>query len=149
MRICESLSSLSHDPKYQVASIIATDDFREICAIGYNGDYRGGPNERYDMQHGHSNFVHGEENALIHLCVPFESRSGLILYCTHKPCSMCAKKIVNSNIRRVLYRTDYVDALGQTDEIFARSGVWCESLDAVMSSNLLATKYLVARNGLK
>ena len=35
------VSKLSYDPKYKVGAIIVTDDFREVCAIGYNGNYKG------------------------------------------------------------------------------------------------------------
>lgn len=124
-RMCIDLSSLSHDPKFKVASLIITSDFREICAMGYNGNYKGGKNERDSMETGQSGFLHAEENALYHLCKPYELRSNLIMICTHKPCPMCAKRIVNSGIRNVMYVNPY-DALGSgTDEIFINGDVNC------------------------
>lgn len=48
--MCLSLAELSHDPKFKVGTIIITPDFREICALGYNGNYRGGPNTRESME---------------------------------------------------------------------------------------------------
>jgi len=122
-QICVDLSKLSYDDKHCVAAIIFTDNFREICAIGYNGNYAGGPNERDSLDVGKSGFLHGEENALLHLSKPFELRDSLIMLCTHKPCPMCAKRIANSGIKQVYYINEY-DALGpQTDEIFIQSGV--------------------------
>lgn len=134
MKICKDMSVLSHDPKYQVASAIITSDFREICAIGYNGDYRRGPNERKDMRHAHSGFLHSEENALLHLSVPYASRSNLILMCTHMPCTMCAKRIVNSNIPKVIYDVDYIDEIGHAEEVFKNSGVKYTNLESLLSS---------------
>lgn len=123
MKICQDLSSLSHDATYKVASIIVSDDFKEICAIGYNGDYAGGPNLRCNHEKGMSGFLHAEENALFHLGKPLNNRDNLLLICTHKPCTMCAKRIVNSGIKRVVYDQYYADELNQTDEIFDLSGV--------------------------
>jgi len=129
MQICETLAQLSHDDKYKVATIIFTNDFREICAIGYNGDYSGGPNVRISYEHGQSGFLHSEENALIHLETPFALRSSLVLMCTHKPCTMCAKRIVNAGIKSVIYKYEYADSLNQTDEIFEASRIKCCRID--------------------
>lgn len=127
--VCRSISTLSYDEKYRVGTIIITDDFRDICAIGYNGNYKGGPNERDSELTGQSGFLHAEENSLFHLSVPYELRERLIMICTHKPCPMCAKRIVNAGIKRVLYMNDY-DAMGKsTDEIFARTGVTCRQIE--------------------
>lgn len=126
--MCLKLSELSHDPKFKVAALIITDDFREICAMGYNGDYKGGPNVRADMDPGKSGFLHGEENALYHLCKPYELRSNLIMICTHKPCPMCAKRIVNSGIRRVYWVNDYTNLGPGTDEVFLNGKVECSQV---------------------
>ncbi len=125
MEIAKNISTLSYDEKYKVGSIIITNDFREICSIGYNGNYKGGPNKRDSIQIGNSGFLHSEENALFHLSKPYELRNGLILICTHKPCSMCAKRIVNSGINNVVYNEFYEDNLKQTDEIFFNAKINC------------------------
>ena len=79
MKMCRELSTLSYDAKYKVSAIIITKDYREVCAIGYNGSYKGGPNERSSLDHGESGFLHAEENALFHLCKPYELRKDLIM----------------------------------------------------------------------
>ena len=148
MNMCIELSCLSHDPKYKVASMIITDDFREICAIGYNGDYKGGPNERVNLQTGMSGFSHSEENCLIHLCKPFELRSNLIMFCTHTPCPMCAKHIVNGGIRRVVYNTEYRDLGPDTDHIFANSNVGCVKFDSLCGILEICDVEFVTENGI-
>ena len=134
MKMCRELSTLSYDAKYKVSAIIITKDYREVCAIGYNGSYKGGPNERSSLDHGESGFLHAEENALFHLCKPYELRKDLIMLCTHKPCSMCAKRIVNGGIQNVIYDNDYVDKEASTDEIFRISGTLCMKYDKLISS---------------
>lgn len=129
MKMCRELSTLSYDSKYKVASIIITNDYREVCAIGYNGGYKGGPNERISLEAGRSGFLHAEENALFHLCKPYELRHNLLMLCTHKPCSMCARRIVNSGIQKVLYDKSYDDEEKLTDEIFSVSRTSCTSYD--------------------
>lgn len=125
MKMCRELSTLSYDSKYRVASIIITKDYREVCAIGYNGSYKGGPNERSSLVPGQSGFLHAEENALFHLCKPYELRGDLLMLCTHKPCSMCARRIVNSGIKKVIYDFDYIDAEAATDQIFSITETIC------------------------
>jgi dCMP deaminase len=125
MKMCKELSTLSYDEKYKVSSIIITSDYREVCAIGYNGSYKGGPNQRSSLEHGGSGFLHAEENALFHLCKPYELRNNLLMLCTHKPCSMCAKRIVNSGIQKIVFDIDYVDQEASADQIFQVSGTKC------------------------
>ena len=53
--------------------------------------------------------VHAEQNAIIQAARLGSSIDGATLYCTHQPCVLCAKMIVNSGIRRVVYRHGYPD----------------------------------------
>lgn len=126
--ICKNIATLSYDSKYKVGTIIITDDFRDICAIGYNGNYKGGPNKRDSEETGMSGFLHSEENALFHLDKPYELRDKLIMICTHKPCPMCAKRIVNAGIKKVLYIENYESAGKGTDEIFNHSNIILEKI---------------------
>ena len=80
--ICMQVSKLSYDPKYKVGAIIITNDFREVCAIGYNGNYKGGPNKREGLETGSSGFLHAEENALYHLAKPWKERADLVMIVT-------------------------------------------------------------------
>lgn len=142
MQICRDLSALSHDTKYAVAAIAITDNFSEICGIGYNGDYAGGPNVRTDFKHGKSGFIHSEANLLTHIGRPYELRKNLIIMCTHMPCTMCAKLIVNSGIRRVVYDADYIDEEGNADAVFGSSGVKCAKLERLVSSERRVEDFL-------
>ncbi|MBR0408485.1 MAG: dCMP deaminase family protein [Clostridia bacterium] len=53
--------------------------------------------------------IHAEQNAIIQAAKLGVSIDGATLYCTHQPCVICAKMIVNAGIRRVVYEQGYPD----------------------------------------
>ena len=53
--------------------------------------------------------IHAEQNAIIHAATLGSSIDGATLYCTHQPCVICAKMIVNAGIKRVVYEKGYPD----------------------------------------
>ena len=62
-----SIARRSYDPRFQVGSVVVTEDNSQVLAIGYNGDQRGGLNCVESPEPGHSGFIHAEINALIKL----------------------------------------------------------------------------------
>ncbi len=68
--------------------------------------------------------AHAEQNAILQAAKKGISIDGATLYCTHQPCSMCAKMIINAGIRRVVYRHGYPDEFSL--EFFAETGVLLE-----------------------
>ena len=57
--------------------------------------------------------IHAEHNAIIQAAKLGVSIQGATLYCTHQPCVICAKMIVNSGIVRVVYEQGYPDAFAR------------------------------------
>ena len=55
------------------------------------------------------------------------SIDGATLYCTHQPCGICAKMIVNAGIARVVYNEGYPDAFAV--EMLNEGGVKLEKYD--------------------
>ena len=53
--------------------------------------------------------VHAEQNAIVSAARLGVSLDGATLYCTHQPCVICAKLIVNAGIKRVVYKEGYPD----------------------------------------
>ncbi len=53
--------------------------------------------------------IHAEQNALIQAAKLGISVDGATLYCTHQPCAICAKLIVNAGIQRLVYGQGYPD----------------------------------------
>jgi dCMP deaminase len=60
--------------------------------------------------------LHAEQNALMQAAKFGISTKGATIYVTTKPCSVCARLIINAGIFRVVYEHDYPDPL--TDYFF-------------------------------
>lgn len=72
--------------------------------------------------------IHAEQNAIIQAAKLGLTIEGATLYCTHQPCVICAKMIVNSGISMVIYGEGYPDEFAL--EIFKLSGVELLKYDA-------------------
>ncbi len=46
---------------------------------------------------------------------------GATLYCTHQPCTICTKLIINAGIKRVVYKEGYPDEFAMS--IFEEAGI--------------------------
>lgn len=68
--------------------------------------------------------IHAEQNAVIQAAKLGLSIDGATLYCTHQPCSVCAKILVNAGIRRIVYEQGYPDAFAL--EVLGEAGVTLE-----------------------
>jgi dCMP deaminase len=53
--------------------------------------------------------VHAEQNAIIQAALHGVSIEGATLYCTHQPCILCAKMMINARIKKVVYHQRYPD----------------------------------------
>ena len=100
----------SKDPSTQVGACVINDDKR-IIGIGYNGFPRGCDDEVYPWGKGNKNnldnkypyVVHAEANAILNST---RNLSGSTLYVTLFPCNECAKLIIQSGIKEVVYVSD-------------------------------------------
>jgi len=110
METAKVLSRRSLDPRFQVGTVIVTEDNTQVLAVGYNGDHRGGPNEVESREPGQSGFIHAEINALIKC--DFNHPKGKKMYLTLSPCRQCAKAIINGGISEVIYLEEYRDTSG-------------------------------------
>ena len=68
--------------------------------------------------------IHAEQNAVIQAAKLGVSIQGATLYCTHQPCSVCARILANAGIVRVVYEQGYPDDF--TLEIFRETRVLLE-----------------------
>ena len=53
--------------------------------------------------------VHAEQNAIIQAALHGISIEGATLYCTHQPCILCAKMMINARVTKVVYQLSYPD----------------------------------------
>jgi dCMP deaminase len=110
MSVAHTIALRSIDSRYQVGSIIVTDDNTQLLSLGYNGNYKGGPNTVDSQDPGMSGLIHAEQNALIKL--DYNNPKRKKMYVTLSPCQHCAKMIVNANISEVVYSEEYRDLAG-------------------------------------
>ena len=105
MDFAHTISKRSYDPQFQVGCVIVTDDNCQVLAIGYNGNHKGGPNQRESSVPGESGFIHAEINALIKM--DYNNPCKKKMYLTLSPCEVCAKAIVNAGIDELIYAKFY------------------------------------------
>lgn len=65
--------------------------------------------------------THAEQNAIIQAAKLGVCIDGATLYCTHQPCVICAKMIINSGIKRIVYKDGYPDEFSM--QLLRESGV--------------------------
>jgi dCMP deaminase len=92
---------------------------KRILSTGYNGapagldhcDVVGCARENVESgtRHELCRAVHAEQNAIIQAALHGISIEGATLYCTHQPCVLCAKMVINSRVARVVYAQSYPD----------------------------------------
>jgi len=117
MDIAKVVASRSNCIKRKVAAIIVRD--KRVISTGYNGTPRGARNCNEGGCPRCNNLAtsgtnldeclcsHGEENAIVQASYHGVSLKDAIIYTTFAPCLMCAKMIVNSGIREVIYNVEY------------------------------------------
>jgi dCMP deaminase len=109
MEIARIVSMRSTCLRRNVGAVIVKD--KRILASGYNGAPSGlkhcaevsclreklniASGERHELCRG----LHAEQNAIIQAAYHGVSINGAELYCTHLPCSICIKMLINAGIR--------------------------------------------------
>ncbi len=63
--------------------------------------------ERHELCRG----VHAEQNAIVQAAVNGVSIANGSIYCTNQPCSICAKLLINSEIKTIYIANTYKDEL--------------------------------------
>ena len=137
MNIAKVVASRSNCMKRKVAAIIVRD--KRVISTGYNGTPRGTRNCNEGGCPRCNNLAtsgtaldeclcsHGEENAIVQASYHGVSLKDAIIYSTFAPCLQCAKMIINSGIREVIYNMDY--PLNESAfRLFQESGVFIRKL---------------------
>lgn len=65
--------------------------------------------------------VHAEQNAIIQGALHGVSVEGATIYCTHSPCGLCAKMIVNAKIKRCVCSEIYSETTFK--DLFNEAGI--------------------------
>lgn len=116
----------SYCERRKVGALIVKDNM--IISDGYNGTPSGFPNICEDEhQHTHPYVLHAEANAITKIARSSNNSSGATLYVTASPCLECAKLIIQSGIRRVIYAERY--RLDEGIQLLERAGIETAQLE--------------------
>lgn len=110
----------------KVGAIVVKENM--IISDGYNGTPSGFSNDCEDSNGDTQWYVlHAETNALTKLAKSTQSADGSTLYVTLSPCKECSKLIIQSGIKRVIFKEEYREVEGL--KILKEAGVALLKLD--------------------
>ena len=120
LRMARIWAENSYCRRRQVGALIVKD--RMIISDGFNGTPVGFENVCEDEKGQTKPYVlHAEANAITKVAASNNSSSGATLYVTASPCLECAKLIIQSGIRRVVFNELYRMADGL--DLLASAGI--------------------------
>ena len=114
-----------------VGAVVVKD--KRILSTGYNGVPqgighcldRGCLREQLGIpsgqQHELCRGLHAEQNAIIQAAKHGISIDGSVVFCTTQPCIICAKMLINSGVKEIVFQESYPDEL--TESMLAEAGV--------------------------
>ena len=106
MKMARIWAENSYCVRRQVGALIVRD--KMIISDGYNGTPSGFENICEDETGKTKPYVlHAEANAITKVATSNTSSEGATLYVTSSPCIECAKLIIQSGIKRVVYADSY------------------------------------------
>ncbi|PNU19552.1 cytidine deaminase [Geothermobacter hydrogeniphilus] len=137
MDIATLVASRSTCLRRQVGAVMVKG--KNILATGYNGTPSGithcsvtgclreqlkvPSGERHELCRG----LHAEQNAIIQAARHGINIDGATLYCTHSPCIICSKMLINAGIRQIVYQVGYPDQLSL--DMLSEAGIRFEILE--------------------
>lgn len=120
MEMARIWATNSYCKRRQVGALLVKD--RMIISDGYNGTPSGFENNCEDGDGITKPYVlHAEANAITKVAKSGNSAEGSTLYVTASPCVECAKLIIQSGIRRVVYSDEY--RLTDGIDLLKRAGI--------------------------
>ncbi len=132
MEIAKVVASRSNCSRRHVAAVIVRN--RHILSTGYNGTphgvtncFAGGCPRCANTTKSGAHLeeclcVHAEQNAICQAALHGHAIDGATIYVTISPCLTCAKLIINSGIKEVVYGGDYA-FLDTVKCIFKQAGI--------------------------
>ena len=141
------LSALrSKDPNTQVGAAIVDENHR-VVSVGYNGFPKGCSDDDFPwareggvLDTKYAFVVHAELNAILNSKWPV---AGCTLYVSLFPCNECAKAIIQSGIKRIVYESDKyngVDTNIASKRMLKAAGVILDKIENTIQLNVEKTK---------
>ena len=125
LRMARIWAENSYCKRRQVGALVVKD--KMIISDGYNGTPSGFENVCEENDVTKPYVLHAEANAITKLARSSNNSDGSTLYVTASPCIECAKLIIQSGIKRVVYAEKY--RLNEGIELLERAGIKVEYLN--------------------
>lgn len=122
LRMARIWAENSYCKRRQVGALVVKD--KMIISDGYNGTPSGFENVCEDNNVTKPYVLHAEANAITKLARSSNNSEGSTLYVTASPCIECAKLIIQSGIKRVVYAEKY--RLDDGIKLMQRAGIKVE-----------------------
>lgn len=110
MNVAKEIASLSYCTRAKVGAVLVDDNYN-IISYGFNGTPKGFDNTGENVVDGKlvtkPEVLHAESNAITKVAKSTNSSQDSTLYVTMSPCFECAKLIIQSGIREVVYLEKY------------------------------------------
>lgn len=110
--VAQLAAKRSKDPNTQVGACIVSNDNR-ILSVGYNGTPNGYDDKYFpwdregdELETKYLYVVHAERNAILNYRGSNKDLEGAKIYVDLFPCNECAKIIIQSGIKEVIYLSD-------------------------------------------
>ncbi len=136
LRIAKVVAKRATCRRHEVGAVIVKD--KQILTTGYNGAAAGlkdclelgclrdelniSSGTRAEICRG----IHAEQNTIIQAGLHGVQIEDSTMYCTHSPCIICAKMIVNAKIKRFVTCSDYADK--DFEPLFKEAGIKFEKI---------------------
>ncbi len=125
LEMAEIWAQNSYCKRRKVGALLVKD--RMIISDGYNGTPSGFENVCEEDGVTKPYVLHAEANAITKVAKSGNSSEGATLYVTASPCLECSKLIIQSGIKRVVYRDEY--RLTDGIDLLRRAGIEVEKVD--------------------
>lgn len=119
LKVASVVAERSTCRRHHMGALAARD--KHILATGYNGAPAGQPDclelgclrDEQNIPSGTRQeicrAIHAEQNVIVQAALHGVSLEGSTIYCTHTPCVLCAKMLVNARIKRLVSFGKYND----------------------------------------
>lgn len=119
LKIAQVVSERSTCLRHKIGAVAVRDKY--ILSTGYNGAgaglkdclelgcLRDAENIASGTRHEVCRAVHAEQNVIVQASLHGVSLEGAVIYCTHTPCILCAKMLVNAKVKRFVSSGEYAD----------------------------------------
>lgn len=112
----------SNCERYKVGAVAVKSN--RIIVHGYNGtvpgfincsdkfkgvDFKNGIDKKRHHDWSSAFEIHAEMNVISFAAKEGISLKGTVLYCSHTPCNNCLKHLIQSGVKKVIYKNEYID----------------------------------------